>query len=275
MKSSHLVIELFLGLVFGLWSAGAVAQNPVIYVDCDAGDSLNDAVRVEGDWGQPLRLYVIGTCFESVTVPRNRVTIDGLPPDSVDQGVIEGNIRNWGSSITVRNIRITGEGFGFAASVGRTRLINVDISNNDAEGIVIDGGGTVYLNGSVVRDNGFEGIAVETGFLVVNDTEIAGNEVGIDASMGRLTLEGSSVVENRGTGIIGRLHTAIVANGPAWIERNGEHGVQLEFDSAFVTSGEVSINDNGRFDVVCEDHDSSAKFNDGYPGRVRCPGVRW
>ncbi len=275
MKSSHLVFALFLGLVFGLWSAGAAAQNPVIFVDCDAGDSLNDAIRVEGDWGQPLRLYVIGTCFETVTVPRNRVTIDGLPPGSLDQGVIEGSIRNFGSSIAIRNIRITGEGSGFEASVGRTRLINVDISNNAEEGIVIDGGGTVYLTDSRVQHNSLEGIAIETGFLVVNRTEIADNEVGIAATMGRITLEETSVVENRGTGIIGRLHTAIVANGPAWIERNGEHGVLLEFDSGFVTSGEVSINDNGRFDVKCNDRESSAKFQDWHPGRVWCSDFRW
>ncbi len=275
MKSSHPVIALCLGLVFGLWSAGAAAQNPEIYVDCDAGDSLNDAIRTEGDWGQPLRLYVIGTCYENVTVPRNRLTIDGLAPDRLDQAVIEGNIRNWGSSITVRNIRITGQGFGFAASVGRTRLINVDISNNDEEGIVISGGGTVFLADSRIQDNGLEGVAVETGFLVVDNTEITGNEVGIDATMGRITLEESSVVENRGTGIIGRLHTGIVANGPAWIDRNREHGVQLVYDSGFVTVGEVSINDNGRFDVKCHDRESSAKFEDWYPGRVWCSDFRW
>jgi hypothetical protein len=93
--------------------------------------------------------------------------------------------------------------------------------------------------------------------------------------MGQIWLEESSIVENRGAGVIGRLHTSIAANGPVTIERNGEHGVQLMFDSGLLASGDVSIIDNGRFDVVCEDHESSAKFEDGNPGRVRCPGFRW
>ncbi|MBT8082292.1 MAG: right-handed parallel beta-helix repeat-containing protein [Gammaproteobacteria bacterium] len=276
MKSSHLTTALFLGLILGLWSAGAAAQDPV-YVDCGDGDgdSLNDAIRMDGDWGQPLRLYVIGTCYERVTVPRHRVTIDGQPEEGGPIAVLDGTIVNWGSNITIRNITITGAGVGVSASVGRTRLINVDISNNDEEGIVISGGGAVFLNDSRVQHNGLEGVAVETGFLVVNDSVIAGNEVGIDATMGKITLEGTSIVENYGAGVIGRLHTGIVANGPVWIERNGKVGVKLMLDSGLLTSGEVSINDNHWADVACRDRESSARFEDTYPGRVWCSDFRW
>lgn len=277
MKSSHLVTTLFLGLILGLWSVGATAQGTEAYVYCDNGDSLNDAIRMEGDWGRPLELYVIGTCREDrITVPRGRLTINGLPNGSPNQAVIEGSIINWGMTLAIRNITITGEGAGVRASVGRTRLINVDIRDNDAEGIVISGGGAVFVNNSRIQHNGLEGVSVETGVFQVNDSEISDNEVGIDATMGRIVLnEGTSVVENRGAGVIGRLHTSIAANGPVTIERNGEHGVQLMFDSGFLASGEVSINDNGSFDVVCEDKESSAGFDDEYPGRVRCPGVGW
>ena len=275
MKSSHTVTTLFLGLVLGLWSVGAAAQHPPLYIDCDAGDSLNDAVRTDGDWGEPQTIFVTGTCYGRVTLPRHRVTIDGQPEEGGPVAVLDGTIVNWGSNVAIRNITITGEGVGVSASVGRLRLINVDISGNYEEGIVISGGGTVFLNNSRVHYNGLEGIAVETGFLEVRGREIAGNETGIDATMGRITLEETSVVENRGAGVIGRLHTAIVANGPVTIERNGEHGVQLMYDSGFLTSGDVSINDNGRFDVLCKDRESSARFEDAYPGRVWCSDFRW
>jgi len=275
MDSSHLITTLFLGLILGLWSASAAAQNDPVYIDCDAGDSLYDAVRADGDWGEPLTIYVAGTCTGRVTIPRHRVAIDGQPEEGGPTAVLDGWIDNWGSNITIRNIIITGNGVGVRVSEGRTRLINVDISDNQEEGIVISGGGTVFLNNSTVTGNALEGIAVETGFLNVGGSVIAGNEVGIDATMGNITLEVTSIVENRGAGVIGRLHTAIAANGPAWIDRNGEHGVQLMFDSGFLASGDVSVIDNGRLDVVCEDHESSAKFEDGYPGRVRCPGFRW
>ena len=274
MKSSHLITALFLGLILGMWSAGAAAQDDV-YVDCDAGESLNDAIRTEGDWGAPLRIYVIGTCYGRVTIPRHRVTIDGQPEEGGPIGVLDGTIVNWGSNLTLRNIAITGEGNGVSASVGRTRLINVDISNNDAEGIIISGGGAVFLNNSRVFDNGLEGIAVETGILAVNNSDIVGNEVGIDATMGRITLEQAYIVENRSAGVIGSLHTSILANGPVTIERNGEHGVRLMFDSGLLTKGEVSINDNHRFDVICKDRESSARFEDQYPGRVWCSDFRW
>ena len=275
MKSSHTVTTLFLGLVLGLWSVGAAAQHPPLYIDCDAGDSLNDAVRTDGDWGEPQTIFVTGTCYGRVTLPRNRVTIDGQPEEGGPVAVLDGTIVNWGSNVTIRNITITGEGVGISASVGRMRLINVDISDNNEEGIVISGGGTVFLSGSQVTGNALEGIAVETGFLVVNDSVIAGNEIGIDATMGNITIEGTSIVENRGAGVIGRLHTGIVANGPVWIDRNGEHGVQLMYDSGFLTSGDVSINDNARFDVLCKDRESSARFEDAYPGRVWCSDFRW
>lgn len=275
MKSSHLITALFLGLILGMWSAGAAAQNDDVYVDCDAGDSLNDAIRTEGEWAAPLRIYVIGTCYGRVTIPRHLVTIDGQPEEGGPIGVLDGTIVNWGSNLTIRNITITGAGIGVSASVGRTRLINVDISDNYEEGIVISGGGAVFLNDSQVSNNGLEGIAVETGFLAVNNSDIVGNEIGIDATMGRITLEEAYIVENHAAGVIGRLHTSILANGPVTIEGNGEHGVQLMFDSGLLTSGDVSINDNGRFDVICKDRESSAKFEDAYPGRVWCSDFRW
>jgi len=276
MKSSHTVTTLFLGLVLGLWSVSGAAQNPDVYVDCDAGDSLNDAVRAEGDWGEPQTIFVTGTCYGRVTLPRNRVTIDGQPEEGGPVAVLDGTIVNWGSNVAIRNITITGESSGVSASGGRTRLINVDISHNTEEGIVISRGGSVSLSNSRVFGNELEGVAVETGFLIVNNSEIAENEVGIDATMGRITLnEGTSIVHNRGGGVAGMLHTSILANGPAWIERNGEYGVQLALDSGFLTVGEVSINDNGRFDVKCKDRESSAKFEDWYPGRVWCSDFRW
>lgn len=275
MKSSHLLTTLFLGLVLGLWSAGAAAQNPPVYIDCDGGDSLNDAVRTDGDWGEPLQIHVTGTCRERVTLPRHRITINGQPEENGPIAVLDGTIVNWGSNVAIRNMTITGDGVGVVASVGRTRLINVDIAGNDEEGIIIGGGGAVFLNNSRVIGNGLEGIAVETGFLVVNNSDIVGNEIGIGATMGNITLEEAYIVENRGAGVIGRLHTGIVVNGPSTIERNGENGVQLMLDSGLLTRGEVSIDDNGGVDVVCEDHESSAKFEDKYPGRVWCPGFRW
>ena len=275
MKSSHLIIALFLGLILGLWSAGAAAQHPPLYIDCDAGDSLNDAVRTDGDWGEPQTIFVTGTCYGRVTLPRHRVTIDGQPEEGGPVAILDGTIVNWGSNVAIRNITITGDGVGVAASVGRTRLINVDISNNDEEGIVISGGGAVFLNDSQVSNNGLEGIAVETGFLAVNNSDIVGNEVGIDATMGRITLEEAYIVDNRGAGVIGSLHTSIVANGPVTIERNGKHGVKLMFDSGLLTSGEVSINDNHGADVACRDRESSARFEGWHPGRVWCSDFRW
>lgn len=272
MKSSHLLVSLIAGVVLSFWTAAAVGQGAVeVDVDCDAGDSLDDAIRTEGDFGLPLTLNVTGTCYGRARVNRDVVQIDGG-----GTAVLHGSIINWGTRLTIRNIMITGESFGFSASVGRTRLINVDISQNYDEGIVISGGGAVFLSDSRVQHNGLEGVSVETGVFQVSDSEIANNEVGIDAIMGRIVLnEGTSIVHNRSAGVIGNLHTSIVANGPVTIERNGQHGVQLALDSGFLTSGDVSINDNGRFDVKCKDRESSAKFEDQYPGRVWCSDFRW
>ena len=277
MKSSHLASTLFLGLILGLWSTGAAAQNDPVTVDCST-DSLNDAIRTAGDdWGAPQTLYVIGTCEERVTVPRHRVTINGQPEEGGPTAILDGSIINWGSNITIRNIAITGDGFGVRASVGRTRLINVDISYNDEAGIEISGDGVVFLNNSRVQhNNGLAGISVGTGVLVVSNSEITDNWVGIDATMGSIVLnQGTRIEDNISGGVVGSLHTSILANGPVWIERNGENGVKLELDSGLLTRGPVSINDNAWFDVICRDRESSAKFEDGYPGRAWCSDFRW
>ena len=31
---------------------------------------MNDAVRTDGDWGEPLQIHVTGTCYGRVTLPR-------------------------------------------------------------------------------------------------------------------------------------------------------------------------------------------------------------
>ena len=71
------------------------------------------------------------------------------------------------------------------------------------------------------------------------------------------------------------LSNAVINGCPLKASEVAHNGVQLMLDSGLLTRGEVSIDDNGGVDVVCEDHESSAKFEDKYPGRVWCPGFRW
>ena len=273
MKLTHIFVSLFASVALSFWSVAAMGQVPVeIDVDCDAGDTLTDAIATEGDFGVPLILNVTGTCYEHPRVNRNSVVIDGG-----GTAVLHGSLRNWGMRLTVRNITITGDSFGFSASVGRSRLINVDISHNVEAGILISGGGTVFLrNSRVQHNNGLAGVAIETGFLTVDNSEITDNWAGIDATMGRVMLgDGAIIVDNIGAGVIGNLHTSILADGIVKIENNGEHGVQLMLDSGFLARGDVSINDNAWYDVACIDRESSARFEDAYPGRVWCTGFRW
>jgi hypothetical protein len=101
----------------------------------------------------------------------------------------------------------------------------------------------VYFNGGSVTNNGLEGIAVESGTLGASDVEISGNQSGIAASMARITLENTQVINNAGRGIDVAGNSALMVSGGA-VRGNGGAGVIVDNTSSFAADG-VDISWNG------------------------------
>jgi hypothetical protein len=223
-------------VVLGLTSMATQARD--LKVNCDKGQSLQDAVNTARSSAAPLAVNVEGDCYENLRFSRDLLTIDGG-----GKAVIHGSLTNFGARVTIRNIEITGPGFGIFASTGRTRLINVHFIENEEEGLLVSDNAMVYFNGGSVTNNGLEGVAVESGTLGASDVEISGNQAGIAASMARITLENTQVVNNAGRGIDVAGNSALMVSGGA-ISGNGGAGVIVDNTSSFAADG-VDISWNG------------------------------
>ena len=236
MKSRQFWITLGTGAVLALTSVAALAQDRT--VNCDVGQSLQEAVNKARSSAAPLVLNVKGTCYERVRFSRDLLIIDGG-----NEAVIHGSLISWGSRVTVRNIGITGPGVGMSTSTGRARLLNVHFFDNDEEGLVVSGNGVAFFRGGSIRNSGLEGVAVESGTFEANDVEISGNSAGIEAAMARIALENTDVVNNTGRGIVAVSNSALrVADGA--ISGNDGTGVLVDNNSSFVAD-RVDISWNG------------------------------
>ena len=192
-------------------SAGAAGWNwPVnplkeVYVDCDIGQSLQDAVDMAGWTARPYTIYVTGTCDEDITISRNRLQINGG-----GEAQISGRIRNFGASITLRDLTITGPGEGLRASGGRTRVLDVHFVNNDADGIHATGNAMVSLRGGSVDGSSGSGIDLQSSVLNLHNVQIMSNMGnGIHALMSQITITGETqIFSNDVHGIDANLHSS-------------------------------------------------------------------
>ena len=236
MKANSLWIGLMTALVLGLASMAAQAQDRT--VNCDVGQSLQDAINKARSSAAPLILNVRGICYEDIRFSRDLLTIDGS-----GEAVIHGSLRNFGARVTIRNIEITGPGFGLFASTGRTRLINVHFIGNEEQGLLISDNGLVAFNGGSIKNNSLQGVVLESGTLGMNDVEVSENLVGIDASMSRIKLENTQVVNNAERGINVTDNSALQVTDSV-ISSNGQRGIRVN-NSSSLSAARVDISWNG------------------------------
>ena len=88
----------------GLFSTRASAANRT--VDCNEGQSIQDAVEKGQGSASQLYIDVSGSCEEVVTIKRDDVTIDGGETATVVGTILV----DGGRRISIRDITITGPG---------------------------------------------------------------------------------------------------------------------------------------------------------------------
>lgn len=244
------------------WPDSAVKE---VHVNCDDGQTLEAAID-RADWtARPFIINFTGTCVENISIGRSRLSLDGG-----GTGQIVGQVRSFGARITLRNLTITGPGVGYISTGGRTRLLNVHLVDNEQEGLSISGNGVVFFRNGTVVNNGLEGVAVESGTLDASNVHISENSSGIEATMARIALENSDVVNNRGRGIDASMNSAVRLVDGAFNENDGV-GVVVDGSSSLYTervdvswngSSGISVRFNSDADIV----DSTFSHN-GQGGR--------
>ena len=236
MKPRNAWISLTTAVVLGLTSMSTEARD--LKVNCDKGQSVQDAINRARSSAAPLVVNVKGDCYEDVVLSRDSLTINGG-----GKAVIHGSFINRGARVTIRDIEVTRPGFGMRATTGRTRLINVHFFDNAEEGLNVRRNGVVMFQSGSVKDNDLEGIVVESATLTVGDVEISGNRAGIAASMAQISLENAQVVNNVERGIDVAGNSALMVSGGA-VSGNGGAGVIVDNTSSFAADG-VDISWNG------------------------------
>jgi hypothetical protein len=202
---SVILFVLFLPLTSMAMGPPSHAGPPTatVPVDCDAGDSITDALAHPAI---DLTIEISGFCYEDVIIERSKVTLrgsnplqDGIrtsPDDVLDQAL---NIFNT-HEVFLENLSFSDSRFGLAINNSAfVTLTNCRIENNLIVGLIVGGSGVISLNDSLVADNAGTGVLISNGgSLTSSNSDLLNNRDGIHIRIGsELTVLNSSVQANR------------------------------------------------------------------------------
>jgi hypothetical protein len=216
-------IPVFLSLIF---IAPLAFAGPRV-VNCDKGDSLQQAVESGAGSAAPLEIKLLGTCYENISFSRDLVTIEGDGATT-----IVGQFRTFGSDqVYLTNLNITGPGAGLIAQNGRVRMTNVNIFGNEGGGIFARQGAAVHFRFGSLSDNMGNGVYAESSTVTLRNAEVARNQGdGILISLNSaVSIIDVNLHENESSGVAARMGSTIEISGSqVW----GNH-----FMGAHVTGG--------------------------------------
>jgi hypothetical protein len=269
MKKLCLKIAVAMIASIGLFATSASAANRT--VNCDEGQSIQDALDKGKGSAAELYIDVSGSCEEVVIIKRDDVTIDGGGTAIVIGAIfVDG-----GNRIIVREITITGPGPGPIAGAvgGNLKLIKVAITGNpdlgglaadsayvgiskstienNGNGVLARQGSSVFIRESSISGNEDYGIILKsnsTGTVVSNST-ISGNHIGIGVfENSSVYVDDSDIVNNYNTGIETDNGVSVDVDNNSTIGSNAEGGINANLHSSVVI-GDSSITNNGNYGI--------------------------
>lgn len=215
----------FLVLMFSTAFAGPRVVN------CDEGDSLEDAILSGQGSAKALEISLIGTCYESFTISRDRVVITGD-----GNSTIYGQVRIIDAGpVEFSNLTISGAGHGVDLVDGRVRLIETHLVGNEGFGIRARYGSVVTVrDGTVTGNMGAFGVFAENASIQLFRTDVTENaETGIGIQdNSRLRMNRGSVADHQyGSGVTAVMGSTLLFEGTT-IARNADVGVYLDAASS-------------------------------------------
>jgi hypothetical protein len=219
-------------------------------VNCDEGESLQQAIDAGAGSAKDVAIFVTGTCVENLLITRDRLTISGD-----GNTVIDGRVSVRGAdNLFIQNLTITGFGDGISASFARIRLINVHLVGNDGYGLALRHGGYVLMrDGAIAHNQGDSGLLVRNGLCNLSNVEVFENNfdgIFVDEN-GSLTMTGGRVdFHGNGTGIKLNLSSSLQLDG-VHVGFNQFGGISVLMGSAAAISNST-INENSEAGIRAE-----------------------
>ena len=256
-------------VVLGAALVGAPAGAAARSVDCDEGDSIQDAIdRAPAAGARRFEINVTGTCEERVVIRRDSVTIEG------DATIVGTVLLFQATGVWLIDVTITGPGDGVVvAGSNSVRLTGVTLAGNDRFGLYIRSRGNVWLrSGTIIAENAASGVYVEDGSVRVDGAQIINNQGnGVEAMIATVKVERTATIAGNWIhGIDGNFHSSVLLRDSANITGNHASGVSLSGDSGLLTFDGANVAGNHWIDIYCEDRESSAQFMGPYPPSVWC-----
>jgi len=224
MKGTNIgVIRRLVIFVALLWLLPSVGEAADRTIDCDAGATIGGVIR-RLEWGDIL--LVSGTCNGDVDITGRS---DGITLDGQGTATINGSVRIEAREVTIKGFTLTGGSDGIFINRGATVLIDGNtIQNADGRGISVVQHSFAQIIDNTIQNNTREGIRVQEnssariGFLSGSDNAARPN----------------TIQNNGGDGIrVQRSSNArIVGNN---ISNNGDDGIEVRLGS----HGDISDND--------------------------------
>jgi len=228
-----------LALAIGVLTARVEAETMTVFVDCDNGGTIGNALKLGADW-KAIIITVKGTCHENITIQRDDVTLQGY-------GDMGGTVTGVGAGRST--IQING--------ARRISLENLHLTAGQSSGIVGFNGASFTVNNSTIDLNGESGVAVIlNSSAIINDVKVLGNgRNGVYVEDSDATVMNCAIEDNVSSGVrvTGTAHARIGINiiddtGSNTIKGNSADGISVyNCADAFIYGNEIS--DNGRSGV--------------------------
>jgi len=238
--------------VAALFLVPSTVSATEIFVDCNAGQTIGDALNILDSIG-PHTLAVNGTCHEAVSIAnRHSVAIQGNAATIVSDSTTVPVITVSGShNIAITGVTLTGGGVGLRVARGSVAAAsNIKAQGNAHSGITVDSS-FLQLEGAIVsQNNGGNGIFAAGARIFLSDEEgpnILGNNGGngialADGSKGSF-LADTTIQGNGGAGIV-VFHTSFLVLAGATVDGNGDTGVDIQ-ETSHGELASCTISNNG------------------------------
>lgn len=208
-------------------------------------------------------------------------TVSGSGTDGIDAG---------GGHIAINGVVVSNSGFtGVYASIGGSVVVSNSTIQASGVGVRAGTGGSIQLNGNagpvLVEDNQFQGVAVDSGSSVlINGAQVSGNaQDGIIVfGTGSLELQNSTVQSNAGNGVTLALGSSALFQGNT-ISNNAHDGININDTSVAqfgFPSGNNIVTGNGGWGVNCQTSPAVAMITGGVgtvsgntAGQNNCPSA--
>ena len=196
---------------FGLLSAAVAQAEAQLRINCDRGQSLQDAIERLRQGGT---VRVAGTCEGPIAISRDHIRLVGEPAAVIEGGA--GGPEEFAAVLRVRG-------------ASNVVIENITVVQGAGDGIAIEAGAAVELRRVTASGNQLTGLFVDGASVDLSNFEASDNNLGVDAINGaRLLLQDDIVTD-----------------------QNAGNGFELNFGAvAEVRGARLSSSNNGRFGYV-------------------------